>query len=257
MIEKFIEEYHFLSDSFLLMGNPIKYDGRMWISLKHLYNGLKTDNKIVRDGIREAATPAEAEQLGRKVKLRPGWTGMRLDVRRLCLKLKFSSPKLRDKLLATGDELLVNGNEKGETFWGVCDGKGENNDGKLLMALRGYLRRGEEPWPVFNKCLVCEHARRAGAQKYVGCARWIKEAMDYTERCNRIGKTWANEGEFYRGCITPQVLEVMSTGWVYLKKRPEHKDSPNDTADTGTMTNNMIVVPESFRCGEYQARLNY
>jgi predicted NAD-dependent protein-ADP-ribosyltransferase YbiA (DUF1768 family) len=42
-------------------------------------------------------------------------------------------------LKATGDEELVEGNWWNDTFWGVCNGVGENNLGKLLMKIRAEL----------------------------------------------------------------------------------------------------------------------
>ena len=53
---------------------------------------------------------------------------------------KFFIPELREKLLATGNEELIEGNWWGDTYWGVCKGKGENNLGKSLMKIRTELQ---------------------------------------------------------------------------------------------------------------------
>ena len=50
------------------------------------------------------------------------------------------NPGLLDKLLATGDAELVEGNTWGDQVWGVCDGVGENHLGKTLMRIRSELR---------------------------------------------------------------------------------------------------------------------
>ena len=56
------------------------------------------------------------------------------------VKDKFSrNPELRVKLLNTGDIELIEGNYWGDTFWGVCNGKGENHLGKILMRVRKEL----------------------------------------------------------------------------------------------------------------------
>jgi predicted NAD-dependent protein-ADP-ribosyltransferase YbiA (DUF1768 family) len=34
---------------------------------------------------------------------------------------------------------LIEGNWWGDTYWGVCNGVGENHLGKLLMKIRDYL----------------------------------------------------------------------------------------------------------------------
>ena len=38
--------------------------------------------------------------------------------------------------MATGNAVLVEKNDWGDTFWGVCSGKGENYLGRLLMQVR-------------------------------------------------------------------------------------------------------------------------
>lgn len=43
-------------------------------------------------------------------------------------------------LLATGNDLLVEGNNWGDTFWGVCDGVGKNILGEILRLRRESLK---------------------------------------------------------------------------------------------------------------------
>lgn len=62
-------------------------------------------------------------------------------MRRLVWRKFTDDPYLAELLLATGDEELVEGNVWGDTFWGVCEGKGENWLGKILMDIRKELRR--------------------------------------------------------------------------------------------------------------------
>jgi predicted NAD-dependent protein-ADP-ribosyltransferase YbiA (DUF1768 family) len=50
---------------------------------------------------------------------------------------------LGTRLLLTGDELLVEGNSWGDVFWGVCNGIGENNLGKILMEQRAAIKRSD------------------------------------------------------------------------------------------------------------------
>ena len=55
-------------------------------------------------------------------------------------KIKFTTnPNLAKRLLDTGDEELIEGNDWNDIFWGVCNGKGENNLGKILMRIRNEL----------------------------------------------------------------------------------------------------------------------
>ena len=56
------------------------------------------------------------------------------------VKAKFSIKHLKEMLLATGNEELIEGNLWNDTYWGVCNGKGQNKLGKILMRVREELR---------------------------------------------------------------------------------------------------------------------
>ena len=95
-----------------------------------------------REKIRNAPTPGKAKRLGRKATLRDDWDGIKITVMLHTLRLKFGqNRKEREMLLATGDRLLIEGNHWGDTFWGVCDGEGENMLGILLMQVRDEINR--------------------------------------------------------------------------------------------------------------------
>lgn len=53
---------------------------------------------------------------------------------------KMSEPKLRSQLLSTGTAELVEGNWWNDRYWGVCNGRGENHLGKILMRIREELK---------------------------------------------------------------------------------------------------------------------
>lgn len=64
------------------------------------------------------------------------------------LRLKFTDPELKSKLLATGDEELVEGNTWHDRTWGrcvcsKCGGQGQNLLGQLLMELREEIKKEE------------------------------------------------------------------------------------------------------------------
>lgn len=78
----------------------------------------------------------EAKKLGRKVNLPADWNTKRIDIMRRCLNLKFAqNPLLYSKLMHTTED-IVEENTWNDTFWGVCNGKGKNMLGKLLMEIR-------------------------------------------------------------------------------------------------------------------------
>ena len=48
---------------------------------------------------------------------------------------------MASRLINTGDAILIEGNTWGDTYWGVCDGVGENRLGKLLMEVREECKK--------------------------------------------------------------------------------------------------------------------
>jgi predicted NAD-dependent protein-ADP-ribosyltransferase YbiA (DUF1768 family) len=56
------------------------------------------------------------------------------------LLLKFAPGTMRAAMLvSTDDRELIEGNTWGDTYWGVCGGRGKNMLGKLLMEVRTLL----------------------------------------------------------------------------------------------------------------------
>ena len=87
--------------------------------------------------ILSAKTPAISKRLGKRVSIRTDWDDIKFDIMTNLVERKFNDhPVLMTKLLDTGNGFLVEGNWWGDTYWGVCDGIGENNLGKILMSVR-------------------------------------------------------------------------------------------------------------------------
>ena len=87
-------------------------------------------------------TASEAKSLGRRVMLRPDWEQVKDVLMYRIVYAKFAqNSALRERLLKTGDTELVEGNTWGDRYWGVVDGYGENKLGKILMEVRGELRK--------------------------------------------------------------------------------------------------------------------
>jgi len=129
---KFRGEYFFLSNFF-----PVEVFGQR--SVEHVYAAAKTLDAGWRKRILACDTPGQAKRLARKAPLREGWDAMKEDVMYKCLLYKFRHPELKAKLLATNDIEIVEENNWGDRYWGVCDGVGENRLGKLLMRVRDEL----------------------------------------------------------------------------------------------------------------------
>lgn len=62
----------------------------------------------------------------------------------VCRAKFLQNPDLADKLVATGDAELIEGNTWGDTVWGVCNGSGENRLGEILMRVRSEIQNDME-----------------------------------------------------------------------------------------------------------------
>lgn len=148
-IRAFRGKFRFLSNFY---PSPIVWDGFEWPTVEHAYQAAKTEDAEWRRTIREADTPGLAKRLGRSIPkdlMDSMWDDPETPIKRVTmehlLELKFEqNPDLAEKLLATGDEELVEGNTWGDTTWGRVfeDGewRGENWLGKALMQTRERLK---------------------------------------------------------------------------------------------------------------------
>lgn len=133
LIDSFSGDYDFLSN---FHPSPVLLDGIEYPTVEHAYQAAKTLDKEQRKAIQLAETPGKAKKLGQKVDIREEWELIKLLVMSNLLIQKFDVPGLHSLLIATGDAKLVEGNWWHDTYWGVCDGKGKNHLGKLLMQIR-------------------------------------------------------------------------------------------------------------------------
>jgi ribA/ribD-fused uncharacterized protein len=95
--------------------------------------------------VRLAKTPKQAAEMGRDRKrpLRADWEQVKDEVMRQAVRQKFRTHKdIRQLLLDTGDEELIE-NAPGDYYWGCgADGSGKNMLGKILMEVRAEMRAG-------------------------------------------------------------------------------------------------------------------
>lgn len=150
MIDSFKEENAFLSNFY--MPSPVTLDpilstypdNTIYKSTEHGYHAYKTLNDNQRSYIATRRTPGGAKYAGSKrsgiITLRPDWESIKLDCMLDLLRKKFSIPELREKLLATGNEELIEGNWWQDRYWGVYNGKGHNHLGRLLMLVREEIK---------------------------------------------------------------------------------------------------------------------
>lgn len=111
---------------------------------EHAFQALKATTWEQHEWVRSAARPFGADgakRRGRAVTLWPDWEERKFDVMRFVLEHKFAAgTPLALRLLATEHTELIEGNDWGDTCWGVSGGVGRNWLGTLLMARRAVLR---------------------------------------------------------------------------------------------------------------------
>lgn len=136
-IDNFSGSYRFLSNFFPAR---VVMEGREYPSVENAYQAAKCLRLPDRANF-VGCSAVQAKRLGRQVVMRPDWDDARLGVMEHLLAEKFArSSALAERLLATGEAELVEGNYWHDTFWGVCDGRGQNHLGRLLMERREILR---------------------------------------------------------------------------------------------------------------------
>lgn len=141
-IETFSGEFHFLSN---FHPARLMFGGVAYWTAEHAYQAHKSVNDNTRMNISILQTPGEAKQYGKSVILRPDWDEIKLEIMEAVVRAKFiQNPLLKEKLLATEDMKLEEGNTWGDTYWGVCNGEGKNHLGKILMDLRKDLNTTTE-----------------------------------------------------------------------------------------------------------------
>lgn len=133
-ILEFKGEYQFLSNFY---DTPVEYNGLRYKNSEAAFQAQKCPQRASEFCNLSAIS---AKRLGRAVPMRGDWNKVRLQVMKEVVLAKFQqNKKLKRMLLATQDALLQEGNYWKDTFWGVCDGVGENHLGKILMEVRDEL----------------------------------------------------------------------------------------------------------------------
>ncbi len=138
-IHGFNGPYRFLSNFWPCV---VYMDGKPYPSLEHAYQAAKTLDEDERAWVRVSSVAGLAKRRGQRVTMREDWARIKKRVMFKLVKDKFTRDEsLKTKLLETGNDLLVEDNTWGDTYWGKCDGKGKNHLGKILMRVRNQLRQ--------------------------------------------------------------------------------------------------------------------
>lgn len=131
VIDKFEGEYRFLSNFY---ERQVTIDGLTFENTEAAFHSYKQPSR------REefvGLTAKEAKRLGRSVTLRDDWEEIKDSVMFNVCMAKFSQHEdIKQALLKTGNADLIEGNTWNDTYWGVCNGKGRNKLGQILMLIR-------------------------------------------------------------------------------------------------------------------------
>lgn len=146
MISSFSGAHRFLSNYYhapiRLAGEHFGERGLTFPTNEHAFAACKTLDPSLRVQIASLPTPGDAKRFGRHISLRTDWDVIRVPVMQALVRAKFTQHEdLARLLLLTNGEALVEGNNWGDTFWGV-DARtsvGANQLGLLLMAERARL----------------------------------------------------------------------------------------------------------------------
>jgi N-glycosidase YbiA len=122
----------------------VELKGVWWPTSEHYFQAQKFAGTPHEEAVRLAKTPKQAAEMGRDRKrpLRADWEQAKDDVMRAAVSQKFRTHKdIRQVLLDTGDEELIE-NASGDYYWGSgADGSGRNMLGTILMEVREQLRK--------------------------------------------------------------------------------------------------------------------
>ena len=121
----------------------VELDGLWWKTTEHYFQAQKFLDQEYKEKIRIAATAKEAANLGRsrRIPIRDDWEEIKDNIMKKAVLEKFQTHgKLKELLLSTGNEQLVE-SAPGDYYWGCgSDGTGKNKLGLILEEVRDQLR---------------------------------------------------------------------------------------------------------------------
>lgn len=140
-INSFRGENAFLSNFY---NAPVTYGGLTYQNNEAAFQAQKCVSEDERKRF-TTMNPSDAKRAGRRVQLRKDWEAVKVDEMRGIVEAKFQqNPDLAEKLLATGNTLLEEGNTWGDRTWGTVNGVGQNLLGNILMDTRDMLKELEK-----------------------------------------------------------------------------------------------------------------
>ncbi len=123
--------------------HPFELEGKAWPTVEHYFLAMQFSEAADQEKVRNASDVASARKAagGWFRKKRGDWKQVKPIVMTRAVYIKMRTyPELAERLLATGDETLVEDSQF-DYYWGCGrDKRGENHYGKVLMNVRDKLR---------------------------------------------------------------------------------------------------------------------
>ena len=138
IINNFGYPYKFLSNYY---ESRVKYDGIVYLSSEAAFHAQKTFNLDDKLHFTQLSPP-ESKFKAKNMQIREDWDRVKDAIMYSVVYNKFKQRKdIRDKLIATGDAILIGGNPYNDKYWGVSnnDGNGLNKLGLILERVREEL----------------------------------------------------------------------------------------------------------------------
>lgn len=140
-IKGFFGEYRWLSN---FHESNVYFENLIYTSTENAYQAAKcVDAKQRLEFL--GITPSQSKKLGRSVEVRSDWQNVKYDIMALVVFDKFyRNLELRALLVNTGSKYIEETNHWKDMYWGVYNGVGENNLGKILMKVRQFWQTQEK-----------------------------------------------------------------------------------------------------------------
>jgi ribA/ribD-fused uncharacterized protein len=138
MINSFTGEYSWLSN---FEPVEIEFNGIKYPSVEHAYMSAKSGDPQWKKLCAIIPSAGKIKRASREVDLVPNWEEVKVSVMWECIVQKFSQQPFKGRLLATGFETLIEGNNHKDEYWGVSlkTHMGRNMLGGLIMHYRAIM----------------------------------------------------------------------------------------------------------------------
>jgi ribA/ribD-fused uncharacterized protein len=137
MVKGFFDDYRWLSNYHVC---TVEHQGLFYTSSEAAYQAAKVEDPYVKS-LYQQMDPSESKKASKKYPVKQGWDNIKKGIMYEILLDKFTrNPDLHQKLLETGSKYLEETNYWNDTYWGVCEGRGKNTLGELLMKIREQIR---------------------------------------------------------------------------------------------------------------------